>query len=73
MYVRFDAGVERSKASSVLLDKLRAIGAKPIITPYIIRNVYEGEDVALATKLKQIYQNEETTDLYYQETPKRRG
>lgn len=65
MYVRLTCGVAADKASENLPDKLRALGVTPIVTSMVVRAVYEGEDVALATRIKALFENEDTTDIYF--------
>lgn len=66
MYVWFDAGVRKGDESPTLLDKLKKIGDRTIITKCVIRSVYEGDNVAFATKLNSIYEHEKTTDIYFE-------
>lgn len=65
MTVRVSCGVEIAKASEGLIDKIKAIGIKPIVTPIVVRAVYEGPDKALGQKIVELYQKENTTDIYY--------
>lgn len=65
MYVRLTCGVAASKASPDLPEKIRRVGVEPIITSLVVRAVYEGEDVALATRVKAIFEQEDTTDIYF--------
>lgn len=65
MTVRVTCGVAKDKATASLIDELKKIGVKPIVTPYVIRAIYEGDSKALGQKIVELYSKEDTTDIYY--------
>ncbi len=65
MYVRVSCAVPLRTAPDRLREKLIALGARPIITSVVIRTFYEGKDIALANKILNLYKDEPTADIYY--------
>lgn len=55
-------------ASSTLIDRLTAIGIKPIVTPQVIRAVYDGPDRELGEGIVEMYQHEANHEIEVQYT-----
>lgn len=72
MTVRVSCGVPIDKASPQLVSKIEELGIKPIITCIIVRAVYEGPDEALGRKIVELFQQENTEDIYYDFGERRR-
>lgn len=72
MTVRVSCGVAVEKASPELVQKLKQLGIKPIITTCVIRAVYEGPDKTLGQKIVELYKGEATDDIYYDFGERRR-
>lgn len=72
MTVRVSCGVPIEKASPQLVSKIKELGVQPIITCIIVRAVYEGPDEALGRKIVELFQQEDTEDIYYDFGERRR-
>lgn len=55
-------------ASDVLVDSLKLIGVNPIITPCVIRAVYDGPNRELGEAIVEIYQHEADHEIEVQYT-----
>lgn len=56
--MRVSAACPAELATSTLVDRLRTLGLQPIITPQVIRAVYEGPDKSLGEAIVDIYSHE---------------
>lgn len=56
--MRVSCAVPVDMATSTLVEKLRAMGITPIITPSVIRAVYEGPDRGLGEAIVELYAHE---------------
>lgn len=61
--VRVSCGVPRALATDTLVDKLKALGIKPIITSEVIRAVYQGPDRQLGETIVEIFAHEADHDI----------
>lgn len=62
--VRMSVAAPKSTASSQLVARIKSLGLEPIVTPTIIRAVYEGHDHRLADKLVNLFEHEKDHDIY---------
>lgn len=74
--MRVSCSVPRRLATSTLEDNIRIIGLEPIVTPEIIRAVYEGDNVGLGEALIDMFSHQadhEITVDYRTTQEKREG
>lgn len=61
--IRVSCSVPAYKASPALVLRLRRLGITPIVTPRLIRGVYEGTSSIIADTLVQIFELEEDHEI----------
>lgn len=65
--MRVSCGVPANLASDTLVHKLQILGIEPVVTPSVIRAVYEGPDRTLGEAIVELYAHEVDHDItvYY--------
>lgn len=73
--MRVDCGCPAKLASSTLVDKLKTLGVQPIVTPSVIRAVYEGPNRSVGEAIVEIFAHEADHDITvdYTEAEQRRS
>lgn len=66
--MRVSCACPKNLASDTLVDRLRTLGLQPIITPQVIRAVYEGSDRRIGEAIVEIYSHEADHDVNVQYT-----
>lgn len=61
--MRVDCGCPAKTASSTLADRIRKLGLEPIVTPYVIRAVYEGDDRSIGEAIVEMFAHEADHDV----------
>ncbi len=62
--MRVSCSAARSPYEDQLIERIKILGLKPIVTPILVRAVYEGADRALGEKLIDLFEHEPEHDIY---------
>lgn len=55
---------EHDSARNVLTERIKMLGLQPVITPILIRAVYEGPDQKLGYKLVDLFEHERDHEIF---------
>ncbi len=62
--MRVSCSAARSPYEDRLIERIKILGLTPIVTPILIRAVYEGADRVLGEKLIDLFEHEPEHDIY---------
>lgn len=64
--MRVSCACPTDMATDTLVERLRVLGIQPIITPQVIRAVYEGSDKSIGEAIVEMYAHEADHDINVQ-------
>lgn len=72
--MKLSCSVPADKASDGFIAKIGQCGITPIVTPKVIRVVYEGKDEKLCKKVIALYEGEESHEItLFRDKPKKKS